>query len=606
MTLRNIFFSILCLLISTISSIYAQEDPRETLKTQEQQYEEYITGALKLQVQADSLTRLANQKRRELAFLTDASGKREMESKVLSLENESFLVQRKADSLYTMARAIELRIIANQKEGGGSVTSSPLFNPLPRTAGNSVDPAPEQSFLLLGGINISPGLRTQDMDKAKNLEGHFIVANDLMVEVSEITDEIEQLGSILDSNPRRRERRRINRRIDELTKQSFNKKMEAMVIYKDVNHMRFLAATGYLEQRRNQLHDSLVIKSGFAHEELGKEGFMHASGLRETAAAMRSDKYREGYILRAYTEELDAFVQMEKALEIYNTPPALIRQTQSEVPLRADGRIDPGLALARSRAAARDIPAGNNLPRETAGTLKTGSQVDFGFTVQRESPYSDSNPIPLNVIFPPGIVYTIQLGVYNMMMTSATFGRLWPVMADREAGSNSIRYYAGVFRTAAEAEKALVEVNRQGFTDAFLIGYNDGVKIPVLRARQMESSRQSQSTGNVQAPVPAVTPSPAGAASIVVFRIQLGAFRELLQPDIHRSWQNMAGGNNLEYTINNNGLYVYTLGNFNTFEEALQVRNLVREQGIPDAFIVPFKGNSRISMEEANELLRKR
>jgi hypothetical protein len=622
MTLHRLIICILVLTASYMSGISAQQTgTHENGNSPEQQYEAYISSALKLQVRADSLSRTANQLRRDLAFINDTSRKREMENRVLSIENESFSTQKEADSLYTLARAVELRIMANQRESGGAGnSSSPAFEPASRRESGSgyAENQTGPDFLVLGEKNISQGLSSRDLAKARSLESRNARANELMEEVAEITNEIEQLGFVLDSNPRRRERRNISRRIDELTSQSFDKKMEAMVIYKDVNALRYAAATGFLEQRRNQLRDSLVIKAGLVHEEYARESFTQAGGLRETAVDLRSDKYLEGFILRAYTEELKAFKEMEKALDIYDSPATRAQLPAVQVPLNADGRIDTGLALARSRSAVRETTATNraaeNRPAMDTRSEGTVQHMNFGFYLPGQSSHSNNNPIPLNVSLPDGMVFTIQLGVFNTLMNPASFGGLAPVFAERANGSNTIRYFTGVFRSVAEAEKALLEVNRHGFSDAFLVAFNDNVKIPVTRARQMERGRQAAMEENMQRNVVPVTGQPARQqtasnpsenVNVVVFKIQLGAFRDLLQPDIHSAWNNVASGKKLEYTRNNNGLYVYTLGNFNTFEEAVKVRDQIRKEGVPDAFLVPYKDGNRIRMEEANELLRK-
>ena len=625
MTLHKLITCILVLTVSHMVAISAQQSAAPGFgKSPGQQYEEFISAALKHQVRADSLARTANKFRRDLAFLNDDSKKREMENRVLSLENESFSTQKEADSLYTLARAIELRIMASQREGGGyAILSSPAFESSSRRGSGNYGIQTGPDFLVLGEKSISQGLSSVDLAKARDLESRNVRANELMEEVALINDEMEQLGFVLDSNPRRRERRNINQRIEELSAQSFDKKMEAMIIYKDVNALRYAAATGFLEQRRNQLRDSLVIKAGLVHEEYARESFTQAGGLRETAVDLRSDKYLEGFILRAYTEELKAFKEMEKALDIYDAQVTRAQLTADQVPVNANGRIDTGLALARSRSAVRETSGANraaenhpleNRAAESRPALETPSEgiarhVNFGFS-SGQSPNSNYNPIPLNVTLPDGMVFTIQLGVFNTLMNPSSFGGLAPVFAERINGSNSIRYFAGVFGSVPEAEKALLEVNRMGFSDAFLVAFNDNLKIPVTRARQMERGRQAANEANIRqdaVPVsglPAPASDPVEKVNTVVFKIQLGAFSDLLQSDIHSDWNNMASGKNLEYTRNNNGLYVYTLGNFNTFDEAVKLRDHVRKSGVPDAFIVPYKDGVRIRMEEANELLR--
>jgi hypothetical protein len=267
-------------------------------------------------------------------------------NQVMLNERESFRVQRQADSLYSLAREIEERLMAaGRRQSGGS-------------QGRLSGPAP--SFLVLGDRNISSGLSSGEQLKAMELEKDYTRANELMQEVTGITDYMEQLGIILDTRPRRRERRRINREIDDLRSRSFEMKMEAMQVYEKVNALRYNAAVNFLKEQRKHIADSLVIRSGLKHEELAGESFRQAAGLRETALDLRSDKYLEGFVLRAYTEELKAFSEMGKALEIYQTPPAPRPVQMRELPLQAGGRVDAGTALSRSRLAATAAAASGN------------------------------------------------------------------------------------------------------------------------------------------------------------------------------------------------------------------------------------------------------
>lgn len=610
----RILFIFILLTICSLPVINARQMPADSVGTPlEHQYEEYITTALRLQVKADSLARSANQKRRELAFLGDDTSKREMENQIISLERESFRAQKQADSLYSQARAVELRIVSGRGVSGESLSNLPesaqdrqVSGRQPGTQSLSDDVSPD--FLTLGEENISSWLSPGEILAAKELEQDYARANSLIGEVSDINDEIEQLGQVLDGNPRRRERRNINHRIDELSEQSFEKHIAALQIYNKVNELRYRAASRFIEEKREKLSDPVVIKQGLAHEEIARESFRQAAGLRQTALDLRSDKYFEGFTLRAYTEELKAFNELEKALEIYDNPSLVIAEEEPEIPLQADGRIDPGLALSRARSAYTE-PEQTSRPSPaipvTQETILQDKAMDFEFSILRETPYSADNPIPENVSLPDGIVYSIQIGIFNTKMNPGSFGGLYPVMSERSTGNGSIRYFAGVLRTFPEAERALIDVNRQGFSDAFIVAYNNNSRIPVNRARQMDRSRhQAEIISSQRELLPYESKHAGSEQGAVIIKIQLGAFGSPVQPDVYLRWQNLAENKNIEQFINNNGLYVYSIGNFNTFDEAVRMRNVFRAQGVPDAFIVPYKDDIRISMEEANKLMK--
>jgi hypothetical protein len=676
--LRSIL--ILMLIFTGISSGFTQKAssvlPDENM---EKRYTDYITSALRFQVRADSLTRSANQDRRRLAFTGNDAERETLSNRIMLTERESFRVQRRADSLYSLAREIEDRLMATgRRQSDGTLAFSD------RVSG----PAP--SFLVLNGRNISSGLSSADLLKAMELDGEFSRANLLMDELDGINDNLMHLVMVLESRPRRRERRRISREIGRLEDRSFEIRMEAMKVYEKVNALKYNAALRFLGEQRRHITDSLVVRSGIMHEQLAREAFSQAAGLRKTALDLRSDKYIEDHILKAYNEELQAFSELGKALEIYQTPPPSRAGQMRELPLQAGGQVDAGSALARSRAAAA---AASGPPAVINNGNQNAPVIEFGFSVLPRSPYSASNPVPSGFRLPDGLVYSIQLGIFRTIQTPESFGGLYPVMSMRESDNQSVRYLTGVFRTVAEAEKALLEVNRRNFTDAFVVAFNNGSMMPVSRARQMERERAERarlagqvaaspsisgqpsvpaaggnsattgqgavgvpvqaaagssasgqpsvpvttgssgqaaagSQGGADAPVTATAPagsaalanaqatagpggqavsgSPDGvsaAAERVVFKIQLGAFREIVQPSVHRNWQNLAGGKNVEHSRNNNGLYVYSIGNFNTFEEASLMLNELRRQGLPDAFIVPYRGNMRITIEEARKLM---
>ena len=593
--------SVIFLLIFTaINSGYSQQSSDASQAAMEQRYSEFITSALRLQVKADSLTRAANLDRRSLAFSGNDQERERLGNQAMLNERESFRVQRQADSLYSLAREIEERLMAaGRRQSGGS-------------QGRIPGPAP--SFLVLGDRNIFPGLSPGEQLKAMDLEKDYARANELMQEVTGITDYMEQLVIILDTRPRRRERRRINREIDDLRSRSFDMKMEAMQVYEKVNALRYNAAVSFLKEQRKQVADSLVLRSGLKHEELAGESFRQAAGLRETALDLRSDKYLEGFILRAYTEELKAFSEMGKALEIYQTPPAPVPAQMRELPLQAGGRVDAGTALSRSRLAATAAAASGNFSPGTDAGIQNAPFIDYGFSVLAQSPYSAANPLPAGFRLPDGLVYSIQLGIFRTILTPDSFGGLYPVMSSREPDNRAIRYLTGVFRSLPEAEKALVEVNRQGFADAFVVAFNSGDKMPVSRARQMERERQARAQAASRASEESRNQPPDDALLLaqtseapgtdrVVFKIQLGAFREIVQTGVHLNWQRLAGNKNVQHVRNNNGLYVYSIGNFNTFEDASLMLNDLRKQGISDAFVVPYRGDVRITMEEANRLM---
>lgn len=96
-------------------------------------------------------------------------------------------------------------------------------------------------------------------------------------------------------------------------------------------------------------------------------------------------------------------------------------------------------------------------------------------------------------------------------------------------------------------------------------------------------------------PIPIDAPMSDG----LVFRVQIGAFRNLLPNNTFKGLSPL----NIQSTPN--GYYRYTAGNFNEYELADAVKNDLKKLGYEDAFVVGYYNGKRISLSEAMEILNK-
>ncbi|MCW3078330.1 MAG: hypothetical protein JWO32_2939, partial [Bacteroidetes bacterium] len=99
----------------------------------------------------------------------------------------------------------------------------------------------------------------------------------------------------------------------------------------------------------------------------------------------------------------------------------------------------------------------------------------------------------------------------------------------------------------------------------------------------------------VEKPIPVDAKVPDG----LIFRVQIGAFKTKLPDNAFR------GLNPLNAETASNGYIRYTAGNFNKPENAMAVKNDLKNLGYTDAFVVVFYNGKRITMNEALELMAK-
>ncbi|GHT21004.1 hypothetical protein FACS189430_00360 [Bacteroidia bacterium] len=107
------------------------------------------------------------------------------------------------------------------------------------------------------------------------------------------------------------------------------------------------------------------------------------------------------------------------------------------------------------------------------------------FKILASAPYSAKNPIPIDPPLPDGVVYKIQLGAFSKSVAANAFKGLSPLSGEK-LPSGVVKYYVGLFRTNAEAEKALREVKQYGYKDAFVVAFYNRKSIILTRAVQLE------------------------------------------------------------------------------------------------------------------------
>jgi hypothetical protein len=91
----------------------------------------------------------------------------------------------------------------------------------------------------------------------------------------------------------------------------------------------------------------------------------------------------------------------------------------------------------------------------------------------------------------------------------------------------------------------------------------------------------------------------------VIYKIQIGAFSRGLPSYINRLYKKLSIIRKIENYTDENGVVVYTTGNLTNFEDAQVMQKQVQQEGVKDAFIVPYFNGKRITLERAKEITQK-
>ncbi len=206
-----------------------------------------------------------------------------------------------------------------------------------------------------------------------------------------------------------------------------------------------------------------------------------------------------------------------------------------------------------------------------------------------------------------GFFYSVQVGVFSRKRSAADLKYLYPLFEDILTNGN-YRYYAGIFQKSHEAIKARNEIRNLGLKDAFVVPVRNGKRISLAQAGELE--RTNAPKADAQGFEIFIMPSEKETskeeinAADIVFKIQIGAYSKEVPVEVVDLMISVSELG-LEKYMREDGLTIYTIGKFSDYEEAGKWRLKIHEKGIPDAFIVAYANNVKISVSQALEIIKR-
>lgn len=117
-----------------------------------------------------------------------------------------------------------------------------------------------------------------------------------------------------------------------------------------------------------------------------------------------------------------------------------------------------------------------------------------GITANANVPKAEANPalqatapVKLELETTNGLLYTIQIGVYNRKATLAQMRNIRPIFTEK-LPNGVFRYTAGIYSDAERVRADRTLVVGAGFSDAFITAYLNGKRIPFAEGRNRQAS----------------------------------------------------------------------------------------------------------------------
>ncbi len=386
---------------------------------------------------------------------------------------------------------------------------------------------------------------------------------------SAISVQIQDLQQILAAAADSSEREDAKRKVDEL-------KRGAVSAIKRLNSAWVPFYTAYYEVM-SQLVQSVPATSKVDSTLLqgAQKSYLSAKAIRNDATAA------DGTLYIDYQKIAEAYQNEQKSLNQLSLYLAQLASKKN---------------LSDSLLAVLNPPVDRDLPAESVatsgddgfGVIKRSEVAipDFVFSapsnsgefaVNTTASYSDQNPMPTYKSLPLGVVYSYQLGSFSQQLTYSLF-RFSPMFYEPVSGGAGKKVFSGIFSSYASALSKLSQAKDNGFKDAFIVAFLDRRIVSLAKARQLEGKRAAGSKE--------ISP-----AATVMFRVVIGSFPGEMPKNIKDIVGTLLSDKEVIKSALSDGSMTYSIGNFDTFDQAISLKNKLVSEGVVEAFITRVELN---------------
>ena len=299
------------------------------------------------------------------------------------------------------------------------------------------------------------------------------------------------------------------------------------------------------------------------------------------------------YLIGGFSDSLEAISQKKKLIEKGYIGPFVLSANPSSVN---------DFKASKKEINKTKAPAETNIIKEKAEII---SKKDTAISSPQQA-----------FKIEPNIVYSILIGSYRKGIPVDLIDAYLSIKdVFVEAQDSMTNYYTGNFEKKEEATGRQKEVISKGFKDARMITFGKATPAVATKeeptiatkvGRNIHYNRTpTTNTPSVETPEllinAPIKKQPTSSAPEVIYKVQIGAFRENVPTDILNLYISLK---DVEKENAGNPITVYTSGSFKKYPEAEAHRNELIQKGIANPFVVPYNHGVRITMSEALELTK--
>lgn len=88
----------------------------------------------------------------------------------------------------------------------------------------------------------------------------------------------------------------------------------------------------------------------------------------------------------------------------------------------------------------------------------------------------------------------------------------------------------------------------------------------------------------------------------VIYKVQIGTFTKTVPPQVQKKFDQLAVLRKIDKNTDEKGTLIFSIGELKHFNDAVNLQNQIRQEGIKDAFVVAYLDGKRITLSEAKKI----
>ena len=210
---------------------------------------------------------------------------------------------------------------------------------------------------------------------------------------------------------------------------------------------------------------------------------------------------------------------------------------------------------------------------------------------------ASENPLTKNLI------YKVQIGSFKNGAISSSFKIAYAKInklrkIDRFTDERKYTLFTvGNFSNFQDASRMKDQLIREGMKSAVVVTYDKSTGKP---ASQVNVSNVKKNPKQTVAPTPVENTTKSATGENLIFKVQIGSFRNDLQSTAFRkAYQRISKIMKVDRHTDSRNNVIYTVGNIANYQEICKLKDQMVSEGIKDAFVAAFLNGERIKVNEA-------